>query len=204
MSRWQEPPIEQAKPKRTPKPARSKPYARRTYRGHLLDNRTISALEWAERHYLRENRRRAPFRIGQGIADGSMSGGTHLGGGAVDIMFAGVSQSDRDAIIKWTRRAGFGSWARVGPLWGANGSNDHAHLVLLGHEASAAAKAQMQAYLNHRNGLVDNAYDPTPRPRIRRRWNHRLGRPVLYPLPGQKLTPHQKLLLPPKPRPPKS
>ena len=181
----------------------SRPYARAMWRGHWFDRRTISALEWVERKYLAERKGRAPLRIGQGsFANGSMSGGTHAGSSAADIMFAGVSNADRADIVKWLRRAGFAAWARTGPLWGANGSNDHAHAILIGGKGmSAAAQSQVAAYRNHRNGLADNAWDNTPRPRIRRRWNHRLGRPVVHPLPGQKLTERQKRLLPPKPRP---
>lgn len=179
----------------------SKPYGRTWWRGHQFDNRTVSALLWAEKRFLAEDKRRAPFKVGQGsFAQGSMSAGTHSQGSAVDLMFAGVNPKDRAATVKWLRRAGFAAWARVGPIWGTD--NDHAHGILLGGtNASPQAKAQMASYLNHRNGLADNAYDRTPRPPIRRRWNHRLKRPVLYPLPGQKLTPHQKKLLPPRPRP---
>ena len=183
----------------------SAPYKRTRWRGHQFDNRTLSAFAWAEDRFLREDRRRRPWRVGQGsFASGSLSAGTHTGGGVIDIMFSGVSNADRDATVKWLRRAGFAAWARVGPLWGANGSNDHCHAVLLGHDtASPQAKAQMASYKAHRNGLANNAWDSTPRPRIPRRWNHRLGRPVIHPLPGQKLTPAQKKLLPPKPRPPR-
>lgn len=117
-------------------------------------------------------------------------------------MFAGMSQADRDATVKWLRRAGFeGAWARVGPLWGANGSNDHCHAILASRTNSPQAKAQVASYRNHRNGLADNGWDNTPRPRIPRTWSHRLNRPVIHPKPGQKLTPAQKKLLPPKPRP---
>ena len=176
----------------------SKAYGRTWWRGHQFDNRTVSALMWAERKFLREDKRRKPFRIGQGSwATAQASAGTHSGGSAVDLMFAGVSAADRADTVKWLRRAGFAAWARVGPLWGANGSNDHAHGILLdGANASPQAKAQMASYLANRNGLANNAWDNTPRPRIRRRWNHRLRRPVIHPLPGQKLTPAQRKLLP--------
>lgn len=158
----------------------SKPYAKTTWRGHRFDNRTVSALKWAEKQYRKAApRKRAPWRIGQGsFASGSLSAGTHSGGGAVDIMFAGLNAKQRRATIKWLRRAGFAAWARVGPTWGAN--NDHAHAILLGHKtASGEAKWQMQSYLAHRDGLAGNRYDPTPRPKPQPRWSHRRGRPFI-------------------------
>ena len=174
----------------------SKAYGRTWWRGHQFDNRTVSALLWAEGRFLREDKRRKPWPIGQGsYADGTLSAGTHSKGGAVDIGFAGMSKDDRAATVKWLRRAGFeGAWAREGPAWGTN--NDHCHAILDGPTISPQAKAQVASYRAHRNGLANNAWDTTPRPRIRRRWNHRLRRPVLHPLPGQKLTPAQRKLLP--------
>jgi hypothetical protein len=161
----------------------SAPYKKRTWRGVTLDNRTISAIKWAEAHYAsRAPIKRGPFRIGQGSYNAGKvdaSAGTHDGGGVVDIMFAGVSARQRKGIIKWLRRAGFAAWAREGAIWGANGSNDHCHAVLLGHKtASPSAKAQMASYKAHRDGLAYNGYDNTPRPKRPRRWNHRLNKPI--------------------------
>lgn len=159
----------------------SKPYARRTYRGVTLDNRTISALRWAERKYIAEApKHRAPWRFGQGsYSSGTLSAGTHSGGGAVDIMFAGLNKRQRRAAIKFLRKAGFAAWAREGALWGANGSNDHAHAILLGHRTlSVEAMKQTDSYRAGRNGLANNALDPTWRPKVKRRWSHRLNVPV--------------------------
>ena len=160
---------------------KSAPYKKVQFRGVTLDNRTLSALKWAEARYAKAAPlKRRPFRLGQGsYSDGSMSAGTHSLGGAVDIMFAGVSARQRKGIVKWLRRAGFAAWAREGAVWGANGSNDHCHAVLLGHKtASPSAKAQMASYKAHRDGLAYNGYDNTPRPKRPRRWNHRLNKPI--------------------------
>ena len=68
--------------------AKTDPYARCTWRNKSFDNRTVSALQWAEKRFLR----RAPLLrkhwvIAQGSYNGSVdvSGGTRDGGGAVAI-----------------------------------------------------------------------------------------------------------------------
>lgn len=160
----------------------TKPYKRVTFRGHTLDNRTKSALLWAEAKYrAKAPNKRAKWRIGQGsYADGSMSAGTHSRGGAVDIMFAGVSPKQRKATVKWLRRAGFAAWAREGAAWGTN--NDHVHAVLLGHRTlSVEAMKQTDSYRAHRDGLAGNGWDDTPRPPVPRRWSHRKNRPIRKP-----------------------
>lgn len=155
---------------------KSDPYRKVWWRGQQFDERTKSALVWAEKQYLSRGKARAPWRFGQGsYSNGSMSAGTHSGGGAVDIMFAGVSAKQRKATVKWLRRAGFAAWAREGSAWGTN--NDHAHGVLLGHRtASAGAKQQMDSYRDGRDGLAGNGVDRTPRPPRPRRWSHRQNR----------------------------
>lgn len=158
----------------------SKPYSRTVWRGYTFDHRTVSALRWAEEHYLRQDKTRKPWRIGQGSYSTRVdaSAGTHDGGGVADIMFAGVSAKDRHATVRWLRRAGFAAWAREGAAWGAN--NDHCHAVLLGHRtASPAAKAQMASYRAHRDGLAYNGYDTSWRPKKPRRWSHRKNKPIV-------------------------
>lgn len=153
------------------------PYKRVAFRGVTLDERTRSALRWAEAKYIaKAPKKRAEWRIGQGsYNNGDLSAGTHLGGGVVDIMFAGLTKKQRRGTIRWLRRAGFAAWAREGAAWGTN--NDHAHAVLLGHKnLSEAAAAQATAYWNHRDGLAGNAHDPTWRPKKPRRWSHRQNR----------------------------
>lgn len=159
--------------------AKTDPYAKVTWRGHRFDNRTVSALKWAERQYLKRGKKRAPFRIGQGsYNDGSRSAGTHRGGAAADLMFGGVPAKHRKAMVKWLKLAGFAAWAREGAIWGAN--NDHAHAILRGHRAaSPEAKAQVASFDRHRDGLAGDNYDPTFRPKPTRRWSHRQGRPIL-------------------------
>lgn len=158
------------------------PYDRIWWRGHQFDQRTVSALKWAERHYLLtrkgkpKGRNRREFSIGQGsYADGSLSAGTHSGGGAVDIGFAGLNMAQRKAVVRWLKRAGFAAWAREGAAWGTN--NDHAHAILPSRTNSPQAKAQVASYRRGRNGLAGDGPDPTWRPKPLPRWSHRAGKP---------------------------
>lgn len=159
---------------------KTNPYARRWWRGHEFDNRTISALEWAEKRYLRRGWKRQPVRFGQGsFSNADLSAGTHSGGGAVDVMFVGVPDRHRKAWNKWARRAGFGGWPRLYPQWEKN--NEHWHGILLGHRtASDAAKQQMLDYKDKRDGLIGHLLDKYWRPRKPRRWSHRQNRPVIH------------------------
>ena len=157
----------------------SKPYARTTWRGHRFDQRTVSALKWAEKHYLAvAPKKRTPWRIGQGsYSAGTLSAGTHSGGGAVDIMFAGLTKKQQRATVKWLRRAGFAAWSRVGGAWSPG--NEHAHAILPSRTNSSQAKAQVMAYRDGRDGLVSNKPDREWRPKRKRRWSHRRNAPVL-------------------------
>jgi len=160
---------------------RTEPYRKRTYRGVTLDNRTISALEWAERHYLDvAPKKRHKFVIVQGSYNSGVVGvskGTHDGGGALDLSVSGLNAKQIAAQVKWLRKAGFAAWFRkaLPGVWGP-----HIHAILLGHRnASEGAKQQMVSYKQHRDGLAGNAYDQTWRPKVERRWSHRQKRPIL-------------------------
>ena len=159
------------------------PWARTWWRGHKTDNRTVSAAEWAEKRYLARGRNRQKWRVGQGSwANGSMSAGTHSGGSALDIMFAGVNKKQRKAIVKWARKAGFAAWPREGAAWGTN--NDHAHLILLPTgkgktNASNGAKDQQRSYLAGRDGLAGDGPDTSPRPKPIPRWSHKRNKPYV-------------------------
>lgn len=158
---------------------RSAPYGRINWRNHKFDNRTQTAIAWAEKNYIR----RAPLvRKRWNIVQGSYntgvdaSSGTHNGGGSMDLSTSGMSERQKRATIKWLRKAGWAAWIRraIPNVWG-----EHIHAVLLGHRtASPGAKQQMVAYLNHRDGLAGNRYDGTWRPSHRVRWSHRQNRPV--------------------------
>lgn len=166
------------------------PYARVTWRGVVLDARTASAMDWVAK------RVKPQVVPAQGSWSGALaSAGTHNGSSAIDVGVLGWADADIRRLVNVMRRAGFAAWFRpeVAGLWGP-----HVHAILIGGKLIApAAQAQIVAYKNRRNGLANNAPDNTWRPRIPRRWNYRLNRPVLHPLPGQRLTDAQRRLLPP-------
>ena len=160
---------------------KSDPYARTTWRGKPFDNRTVSALKWAERHWLEvAPKKRKPWALYQGsYSTGASpnSKGTHDGGGAVDVDVRGMNHRQKRAAVKWLRRAGFAAWLRprMSDTW-----PEHIHAILRGHRnASDGAKSQCRSYDAHRDGLAGNAYDPTWRPKRPRRWSHRQNRPIV-------------------------
>lgn len=173
---------------------RSSPYERVGWRGVTLDARTASAMDWVAA------RVKNYVRPAQGSWSGAdASAGTHSGSSAIDVGVAGWSLREIQELTNVMRRAGFAAWYRPPAAATGNfpGWGPHVHAILIGGKMmSPQAAAQVVAYKNGRNGLANNAYDYSWRPRIPRRWSHRLRRPVLQPLPGQKLRPNQKKLLP--------
>lgn len=130
------------------------PYEVITWRGFKFDRLTIAAIERVEALLGYK------LVINQGSYNKtvSASGGTHDGGGAAD--FAPGTNPDR--VVRMLRTVGFAAWLRLpsdGP-WG-----EHIHAVLNGNaKLSPAALRQVAAYKAGRNGLANNAVDPTWRP----------------------------------------
>lgn len=168
---------------------KSDPYERRWWRGVLLDNRTISALEWAEARYLKNQKtgkkrgkNRKPWKFSQGSYNKGgvgASAGTHDGGGAVDWSVTGMGPKQIKGAVKWTRKAGFATYERdpIPGTWGR-----HIHGILLGHRtASSGAKQQMDQYRAGRNALANNQPDREWRPKTIPRWSHRQNKPIKNP-----------------------
>lgn len=156
---------------------KSKPYGRTTWRGVTLENRTVSALEWAEKHWRKGVGKGQTLRPSQGSFSTSVgaSGQTHAGGGACDLSVAGMTPRQRRRLVRWLRRAGICAWYRApSAIWGP-----HIHLILPGRTNSSAAKWQVGEYNAHRTGLTAGAFDPTWRPRKPRRWSHRRNKPIV-------------------------
>ena len=161
--------------------AKSDPYGRTTFRDKPFDNRSKSALIWAEKKWLAvAPKKRKPWKLYQGmysVGESPNSKGTHDGGGAIDVDVRGMTTKQKRGAVKWLRRAGWAAWLRprMSDTW-----PEHIHAVLRGHRnASVGAKQQMVSYDNRRNGLANNAVDTTWRPKKPRRWSHRQGRPVI-------------------------
>lgn len=128
-------------------------YDRPLWRGRTnVDAWTIAAIEYAEELAGHE------FVITQGSYNSSVSqsGGTHDGGGVVDIRWTGDVGD-----VRALRMAGFAAWHRT-PAQGD--WVDHVHAVLVGHgRLSAAAAAQVDDYRAGRNGLASHGPDDGPR-----------------------------------------
>lgn len=103
------------------------------------------------------------------------SGGTHAGGGAIDLIVDNPgkrSMSDAyDLLIKQARKGGADpSWHRP-KNWDNAGGIEHAHLTLRGcTHRSVQALAQQAAVDANLNGLANRAADTGYRPLSRRSW----------------------------------
>lgn len=124
--------------------------------GKVTDARTAAMLTEAQRLAGRT------FQYAQGSYNGNAvfaSGGTHAGGGVIDIRT--VPMPNRRAkmrAVKALRTVGFAAWLRpyAPGVWG-----EHIHAVAIGcDDLSTAAASQVRAYRNGRDGLAGNRPDP--------------------------------------------
>ena len=136
------------------------PYERITWRGVTANRRTIEMLEITE---LRSLPDLAPLRIPQGSYNAggvSASGGTHDGGGVIDISIKGLTADQRDHVVWALRKTSFAAWYRpyLANVWPA-----HIHAVAIGdRELSPQAAWQVQEYKAGRNGLANQGPDNGP------------------------------------------
>jgi GH25 family lysozyme M1 (1,4-beta-N-acetylmuramidase) len=134
-----------------------KPFDRTTYGD--VQPKTV---DWKTRAALEEAERRLGYRLtivqGSYNAGGvSASGGTHDGGGVVDLL-----AWDWQRKVRVLRSIGFAAWHRpaITGLWG-----EHIHAVMVDHgKLSSSAAAQVVAYRAGRDGLKGNRADPFWRP----------------------------------------
>lgn len=93
------------------------------------------------------------------------SGGTHDGGGAIDVRLTGMTSAEVRKAVKALRVAGFAAWYRGPPSF-----VPHIHAIAIGDgDASPAAKAQVGDYRRGRDGLAYSRPDPD---------YHYAGRPI--------------------------
>lgn len=126
-------------------------YVRTTYDGHTVNRRTKAILTVAAD--------RLGYKDGLTVFQGSYnpggvgaSGGTHDGGGAVDL-----SPFQWQRKVKALRDLGGAAWHRpaIAGLWG-----EHVHVVFAGdRELSPQARDQIVDYANGRDGLAGNGPD---------------------------------------------
>ena len=103
---------------------------------------------------------RLPVLVAQGSPNTSVSasGQTHAGQGVVDLRTVPLTRKQKLDQLVASRRVGFAAWIRpyVDGLWG-----EHEHAVSCDDPGlSDAARRQVTAYLNGRDGLAGNRKDP--------------------------------------------
>lgn len=142
------------------------PYALTEWDGETLDYMTVAALEAAKKEF------GSDFGIMQGShSHGSVaaSGGTHDGGGVVDIS---VPNGDWEGAVTAMRKIGFAAWVRNVPGYGQAGDGAHIHAVLIGNkELSPQAQIQVQSYLNNDDGLAGSRADDSTREYVNNRFD---------------------------------
>lgn len=136
------------------------PYTRTTRTGQVIDELTNYALYAVERRLGYVGGSLTVIQGSYKAGDGApQSAGTHDGGGVVDL-----TEADHVAKVHALRAVGFAAWHRP-ENWDGRGGMGHIHAVLIGNvKLAPEAKAQVEAYRAHRNGLADNAPDPTWHP----------------------------------------
>lgn len=153
------------------------PYTRVTWRGVTLNARTRDALRWAERRWQRNNPGLSitPVQGSYNKGGVSASGGTHDGGGAVDIRTRNLTTAQRIDLVKALKDAGFGAWYRApSSSWGP-----HVHAIAIeDKEMSPSAAAQVRAFDAGRDGLTGNRPDDTYRPKPKVRFSYAQGKPT--------------------------
>lgn len=126
--------------------------------GHTVNKRTLAAFETAQARPKTDN----DWTVLQGSYNGGagsvpQSGGTHDGGGALDI-----SAFNWEQRVHALRAVGFCAWHR--PFnWDGHNGGEHIHAILRGdREMSLAAHEQVVQYDQHTNGLASHAPDTFP------------------------------------------
>jgi hypothetical protein len=148
------------------------------WRGVKITARMRDMIRYAERRF----QKRYPgvtFVPTQGSwANGSLSGGTHSGAGAIDWRTWHMTAAQRIYMIRCLKDAGAAIWFRP-KNWDGNGGAEHAHMldrVTTGMDPGA--KWQVAQYDARRSGLRSNRVDLTYRTKPAVKWSYPLGKPV--------------------------
>lgn len=133
------------------------PGARTTYQGFPVNTRTLAMLRAAQ------GRCGLTFVVEQGSyspgADPT-SGGTHDGGGALDLDAEQLTRAQRRNAVTALRQVGFAGWLRT-PAQGDWPPHIHA-IAISDTDLSTPAQKQVGAYYEGRNGLANNLPDDGP------------------------------------------
>lgn len=141
------------------------PYDLTTWDGKTVDYMTAAALEAAKAEFGGDLHMMQGSHNDGGVA---ASGGTHDGGGVVDLS---VPDGNWEGAVTALRKIGFAAWVRNVPGYGQAGSGAHIHAVLIGNEQlSPQAQTQVNSYLNNDDGLVGSRADDGPRDYVNNRF----------------------------------
>lgn len=99
-------------------------------------------------------------------AKGSLSAGTHTGGGAADLSVRGLTEAEAIRLCVALRRYYGDAYLRSPKYgWPARLGGSHIHVIFADEPGlSYGAKRQVINYNNGRNALASNKKDPFPRP----------------------------------------
>lgn len=139
-----------------PEPAHN--YRRVQVDGQWINVRTQQMMKRAE-SFAKAMGVAVPFTVVQGSYSSGVaaSGGTHDGGGAIDLRSWNRSRSDVTKIVKALRMAGFAAWKRG---YGADSFDMHIHAIAIGdRQITAAARNQVAEYFRGGDGLVGSVPD---------------------------------------------
>ena len=141
------------------------PYDLTQWDGKTVDYLTAAALEAAKQEF------GSDFHMMQGSHNEggvAASGGTHDGGGVVDLS---VPNGDWEGAVTALRKIGFAAWVRNVDGYGQAGSGAHIHAVLMDNEQlSPQAQVQVNSYLNNDDGLVGSRPDDSTREYVNNRF----------------------------------
>lgn len=141
------------------------PYDLTEWDGHTVDYMTAAALEAAKAEFGGDLHMMQGSHNDGGVA---ASGGTHDGGGVVDLS---VPDGNWEGAVNALRKIGFAAWVRNVPGYGQAGSGAHIHAVLIGNEQlSPQAQTQVNSYLNNDDGLVGSRPDDSTREYVNNRF----------------------------------
>ena len=133
-------------------------YRRTTYQGETLNYRTLEMFERARRRFgFAVTISQGSYKADEPGGGAPQSAGTHDGGGVLDVGGTALTSAQRKTVETELRRVGFAAWVRD-PSQGDWPYHIHA-VAVADHELSAAARAQVVAYNNGRNGLASNGPD---------------------------------------------
>lgn len=153
-----------------------KAYDRVWWRGVQLTARHRNALRWAEKKMQRKYPGVSIIPTQGSWSNGSLSGGTHSAGGAVDLRTWHMTRDQRVYLVRALKDAGMAAWYRDQ----SQGFDPHIHALDIGGQTGmdSGARSQIRSYDAKRDGLKANRPDNTYRPSPPVRFNFKQGKPV--------------------------